>query len=242
MKYLRGFLILLSFFTRIPIGKFVKYDEEDYSSGCYFFPLIGFVVGFFLVALSYFSSRFGIYSPLLMIIAYLALTGAIHLDGFADSFDGLFSGRSRERILEIMSDPHMGVFGVISLIIAILALYNGFSNVGMGQLFIFSFIGRSAAYFATSFSNYARSDGMGKIFVERANKYVAGVYFVISLAILPLFIRGYDLPRAVFGVLAAYFVSLMSAYVSSKRIGGITGDVIGMCVEISQIAFLVFAV
>ena len=105
---IRSFLLMLGFFTRIPVPQ-VEYTEERYVRGIPLLPFVGAVNGGLLVCV--WQLHRWLPTPvvsLLMFLLYLLLTGGIHLDGLGDSCDALFSGRDRERMLEIMKDKGNG--------------------------------------------------------------------------------------------------------------------------------------
>ncbi|MCI6869214.1 MAG: adenosylcobinamide-GDP ribazoletransferase, partial [Selenomonadales bacterium] len=110
---MRAFLIGLQFLTRISISRQEVWTEEDFGRSVRYFPLVGAVLGMFYATAAYglfqFPHRFGVYIPYefasaILLAMPVLLTGAIHCDGFMDTVDGIFSGRSRERMLEIMKD------------------------------------------------------------------------------------------------------------------------------------------
>lgn len=122
---MKGFLLLLSFMTRIPMPK-IEYDEEKLGKSMKYFPVVGIIVGFILL---FFCIIFNFilknisYSavlPLMIIVVILTdliTTGALHLDGLADTFDGIFSYRSKHKMLEIMKDSRLGSNGALALIL-----------------------------------------------------------------------------------------------------------------------------
>ena len=120
---------MLSFFTRLPFGKYIEYTEKRYLEGLATFPLTGIVIGSFLTLPYLLIDGDHAVAGLMVIIIYLFITGGIHLDGLADSCDGLFSNRPKERVLEIMMDSHIGTFGVIALILYFLSFYVGVTRV-----------------------------------------------------------------------------------------------------------------
>lgn len=101
-----GFLILISFFTRIPVGKRIEYNEENFIKALNLYTLAGAVTGFVL-ALIYliFNNHPPFLRGLMLTITYLAVTGGIHLDGAADTADGLLSGRGRTGFLKLCLIP-----------------------------------------------------------------------------------------------------------------------------------------
>ena len=112
-------ILLIQFMTRIPIPIKVEYSEKQLGKGIKYFPLVGYLIGIIIfitgiVLNKYIDNKYII--SLLLILIELKLVGLIHIDGLADSFDGLFSYRDKDRILEIMKDSRVGTNGVVVLI------------------------------------------------------------------------------------------------------------------------------
>ncbi len=237
---MRAFLLILSFFTRIPVGHRVEYSDELYETSIKYFPYIGMVIGLLcMVPYVLFKNVNSSIVSVLVILAYLIVTGGIHLDGLADSMDGLFSNRDRERVLEIMKDSRIGSFGVIGLILYFLIFYTTVKELPPVFIFLMPFVGKSSGAFAAGFTGYARkTPGMGTVFVESHNMATSGGITVACLAISYL-LAGSS------GVLAGG-LTLVLAYLMMKwiegKIGGMTGDTIGFVVEVCQVAFLLISV
>ena len=101
---MRDFITCLEFLTRVRFSKRTDWRDEDFSRSVPYFPLVGLVIGFLLAAINY--SLFYIETPLflrvtLLLLAEIIITGGLMYDGFMDTADGVFSARSRERMLEI---------------------------------------------------------------------------------------------------------------------------------------------
>lgn len=231
-----GFLLMLSFFTRLPFGKWVEYNEERYKDGLVMFPLVGLVTGGFVMLPLFLLNRHDRIPELMVIFAYILITGGIHLDGLADSFDGLFSGRNRERILEIMKDSHIGTFGVISLILYFLSFYEVTALLNWRWIFLMPFVGKTMGYYAASISAYAPKDqGMGYIFISEIGK-ISGLFFIVLSVLIVTVVLGSD---GFIALVSAFCVTHLLIDISNIRIGGQTGDTIGMIIETSQMAFLI---
>lgn len=233
-----GFLVIVSFFTRIPIGTRVEYDEDCFKAALGLYSLMGVVIGLFLSLVCYVGDMlFPVYvKGLLLAISYMVITGGIHFDGAADSADGLFSGRTGERIFEIMSDSHIGSFGVLCLIFIVLSQFVLFSNLSAAECFLVPVVGRTAAILGSYRKKYAKKNkGMGTVFIESINTKVLISNIMILIASNVVF-KG----RIVF--IAASFAALsISCLISKwveKKIGGMTGDTCGFVTEISQIIFM----
>lgn len=232
---MKSFLLIVSFFTRLPFGNWVTYTDERYRKSIFYFPLVGLIIGGFIfwpTALPAFSSEG---KSLLIILLYLWISGGIHLDGLADSADGLLSGRPKERILEIMKDSRIGSFGVIALILYFLTFFTFAQTASARALICMPFVGKTLGFVMAGFSVYARPDqGMGYVFITEIKKSIASLYF-IALGIVLYLILGFN------GVIAGGIALLLGIYLthaSHKKIGGMTGDTIGMVIEVMQLGFL----
>ena len=117
-----SFFIGLQFLTRISIVKQTVWTEESFGKSVKFFPAVGAVLGLSYIAILEIlnlltGGAFPMLTAAVILISMAILTGGIHCDGFMDTMDGLFSGRDRERILEIMKDSRVGAFGVVSFVL-----------------------------------------------------------------------------------------------------------------------------
>ena len=100
---IKGFIILLQFMTRIPVPVKVEYDEEKLGKAIKFFPLVGLIIGFFLFTVNFFAGKVTDnrqITAVIIIMAEILVTGLIHIDGLADTADGIFSYADKERMLE----------------------------------------------------------------------------------------------------------------------------------------------
>lgn len=234
-----GFLILISFFTRIPVGNKIEYNEESFLKALSLYSLMGAVIGLFLaiIYLIFNNTYTVLLRGLVLTIGYLMITGGIHLDGTADTSDGIFSGRTGERIFEIMSDSHIGTFGVLSLIIVLLSQFVLFSYIDIYSCFMMPAVGRTCVIASSWNKKYAKkTKGMGTLFIEAIDTRV----LVFNLLIL-LFFALLTPYRLI--ILTSCFAALTSSYFISCRIedkiGGMTGDTCGFIAEISQIIFMI---
>lgn len=231
---MKNFILLIQFFTRIPINSKIEYNEEKYGKQTYLLPLVGAIIGFFIyltykVFLIKFPNEF---KGLIIVFAWIIITGGLHLDGLADSSDGLFSYRKKEKILEIMRDPRIGTNGVIGVVLAILSKYFLYANTPITGIFLSFILGRTIIILSASFGNYARKDGMAQAII-RYNDYKT---FIGSLGLLFLFlliIKGFFI-CAVLTILISFTIHKSII----RKIGGITGDTLGFICEISEIIFL----
>ncbi len=238
---MKGFLLLLQFMTRIPSPK-VEYDSKKIGKAMRFFPVVGIIIGVilyysFVLLNGYFDNPDVVI--VLVILIEVILTGALHLDGLSDTFDGIFSYRSKKRMLEIMKDSRVGANGVLSLIV-----YFALKGVLLKEvlvidnipyfLLITPVISRFASVLNCGIGKYARASGMGKSLVEETNS--LGV--IISLAITIGYSYYFIGISAIYAVLIVALLSGYFAKLMERKIGGITGDTLGAVLEMSSLLVL----
>ncbi len=236
---LKPFILALTFLTRLYIPNRYEMNDQDFTGSITFYPIIGLIIGGILSAL-----RWGVFyitpemdiMALVLIVSYVFLSGGLHLDGLADSFDGLFSGRDTTRIFEIMNDSRIGSFGVIGLILYFAFLLITFQHVDWTILLLFPFVGRSSILLAASTSNYAKEKGMGKLIVD-----AAGPKHILYVIVLTLVLGALLDMKSLIPICITYILVLLMTQVIRKKLNGITGDIMGMTVEVSQCIFLFFA-
>ena len=122
MHPLASFLAALRFLTIVPLAWRCEQDGRFFTASLAWFPVIGLLIGLAAAVLISFLIPF--FPPPVLAMAAIVLmagvSGCLHLDGLADSGDGLLSARPQERILEIMRDSHTGAMGVIAIVVVLL--------------------------------------------------------------------------------------------------------------------------
>ena len=115
---MNNFLWALKFLTIIPIDREDKIKPKDFGAVVCWFPVVGLCIGVFLstVSLPLYFFFPSLITDALIILVSIAITGALHLDGLADTCDGIWGGWNKEKRLEIMKDSRIGSFGAIGLI------------------------------------------------------------------------------------------------------------------------------
>lgn len=232
---MKKFLIALSFYTRIPIFIKSEVSEEEFYSSMTLLPVVGLIIGGILYIPWYLLREIPkeIVS-FLMVFLYIWLTGGLHIDGFIDTLDGILSNRDRERVLEIMKDSRVGSFGVIGLILLVLGYFVMFQYIdGIGLIFM-PMVGKTCALIAASLSQYARKDkGLGKRFIESTGKKERRLAFIFTILVIGILDLLYLIPFFI-----CVLISYYSAHFFQKKLSGMTGDTMGMVVELNQIVFL----
>jgi adenosylcobinamide-GDP ribazoletransferase len=238
-----GFFTALKFLTIFPLPERWGKTREHLAGSLPYFPLVGLLLGAILFAINYGLSYILPQSitSVLLIIALVIMTGAHHLDGLMDSFDGAVSGKSREKRLGIMADSHVGAFGIIAAVLLLLLKYASLSSLSgamlLPVLLLMPLLSRWMMVSAISVFPYARSSGLGLAFKQGATWQRLAVATAVSLVVTVLLMGWWGLALVavlwliVFGI-ASYFKS---------RLGGLTGDVYGAINEISEVLVLILS-
>ncbi len=238
---MKRFILALQFLTVLRVKKDLEISVDDLAASMSYFPLVGALQGGLLVISSYVLSGL-LPGNLVTGIALLVLVlsnGGLHLDGFADTVDGLAGGSTREERLRIMRDSSTGAIGVAFVVLLILLKYLALDGMPveakMPVMFIFPVIGRWAMVPMAYWSKYARSDsGLGAAFAGNTGAtfikatVLTAVLSALALGLFSLFLM----------LLLGVIIYLFSAFFK-KKIGGVTGDVFGFQSEVAEAVFLI---
>lgn len=240
MVILKRFIIMIQFFTSIPIPVNVDCDEKDFGKGLVFAPVVGLILGALLYLLSYILMLFLPTRAVaaFLIVGYIILTGGLHLDGLGDTFDGLFSNRPKERILEIMRDSRVGTNAVLALISILLLNYVMLLelNIMPKAVLLFPVAGRIGSFVGAGISVYARkNEGLGKSFIDHCGKKEIFLGAFISFVIFGITAQLKGLVIALILMISAWIITK----IFTARIDGATGDILGAVCELNQTVFLI---
>ncbi len=240
-----AYLVILQFMTRIPVPArwTAGFDFSRIHEGVIWFPLLGLTVGVF--GATAYALGSWLFDPLLASACYLLaltlVTGAFHLDGLADTCDGLFSARRREQMLEIMKDSRLGTNGALALLLAVLfrllaVIHLGEQGSGhlLAMLIAAPIAGRTLMVLLMHNQRYAREQGLGNTFIGKVSGQQCALTLLTGL-ILVLLLGGGRAALA-FGLTALFALAYRRFVVS--RLGGQTGDTIGAGNELFEVWFL----
>jgi adenosylcobinamide-GDP ribazoletransferase len=231
---MRSLLFALGFLTAIPVSTPAP-QADDLGRAAIWFPFVGALIGAVLAAAQLILAR--LFAPLLVgaliVVMWIALTGGLHLDGLADCGDGLLAATSRERRLDIMRDPRLGTFGGMALIMHLLIKTLAAASLTAPVAVLLApalarwlmlFVARQPA---------ARPGGLGAAFSAGLPK-----ASWIGAAIIPLLLIVPGAPRSIFAAVAAALVTFGIVRLARSRLGGVTGDVFGMTIEVVEVVVL----
>lgn len=245
MNLLRKLALAASYVTSIPCLPRPESDCE-LSGLAKYLPTVGILIGsvlaFFFHACRSLNADTQIAS-FLVVLAWLAITGCIHLDGLMDASDGILSHRSREKMLEIMKDSRVGNFGAIAGILLVLAKFASLVSLPpawiIPALLLLPVWSRWVEVFAIASYPYARTEGMGKIWHDTTGLsdllLAAAIPGLFTLAIcIYLHSHIYSLL-----ILMTVLPGILFSYCIHKVLYGQTGDTYGASVEFSEAAGLI---
>ncbi|MDR3560370.1 MAG: adenosylcobinamide-GDP ribazoletransferase [Negativicutes bacterium] len=235
---MKGFVVAMQFLTRFHFSQ-IEVTAEDLGRSVSYFPLVGAVLGLFLAGFS--QVALGLIPSSILAIAVISLelvvTGGLHCDGLMDTMDGIFSGRSRERMLAIMKDSRVGAFGVMGFGIFLLGKWSLLLELlptgAWTVLLVMPVLGRFAAAIAICAFPYVRPEGLGKAFSEFTGRGT----LCVALAWTLLFTVPFGGAILICLAVATVFSVLVARHIQNL-LGGLTGDVYGAIIESSEIVVL----
>ncbi|MBU2038307.1 MAG: adenosylcobinamide-GDP ribazoletransferase [Gammaproteobacteria bacterium] len=250
-----AFWYAMAFLTRLPTPYLKRVDEAVAARSLVFYPLIGCLLGLSLLAFTAACVFYNLQVSLLLLAALLlfiwvVFSGALHLDGLADSADAWVGGLgNKERTLAIMKDPQSGPMGVtviaVILLVKFAAIYALLDKAQSGSgswniwLLIAGFmlvpmLARGAVPGLLATTPYVRKKGLASALVAGATPLVVGITGTLLALLAGVFLQ----TQALF-ILALWLTILMMARAAMiKRLGGCTGDTLGATIEIQEALLL----
>jgi adenosylcobinamide-GDP ribazoletransferase len=239
---MKVFLIALQFLTILPIRLRGEIRKEDFGKALLYFPAVGLLIGLVLFTGAFvFSFLPALVKAALILLISFVITGGLHLDGLADTCDGLLSNKPREEILKVMDDSHIGTMGVAAVALVLLlkfSLLAGIPEAFLGKaLILLAVFSRWIQVLACFSSSYARQDGKAKYFIEYATEKELFIGLLFTLILFYLFLNLRGLILFLFSLICVF----LFLHWIKRKIGGMTGDTIGALSEIAEIFVLFFA-
>ncbi|WP_085608836.1 MULTISPECIES: adenosylcobinamide-GDP ribazoletransferase [unclassified Pseudomonas] len=231
----------LQFLSSLPIRLPGMPAPEQLGRSLLFYPLVGLLFGLILWALNIALAG----APLLLhaallLTVWVLLSGALHLDGLADSADAWLGGfGDRERTLTIMKDPRSGPIAVVTLVLVLLLKFAALLALIEQQqglaLIIVPLIGRAALLGLFLTTTYVRAGGLGQALADHLPRKTGWQVLTVSAAACVV-IAGFN---AVVALLLAVVVFIWLRHLMVRRLGGTTGDTAGALLELLEMSVLV---
>lgn len=234
LKQLWGeFWLAVTFLTTLPAPAFTVPPGGLGTAGRWF-PGVGLLIGLLLWGVQSLAMR--LFPPTLagalVVLAWVVITGGLHLDGLADCCDGLLATTSRERRLEILRDPRIGTFAALGLILTLLLKTLAAGMVTPLALLLAPVWARWLLLWVAR-QPQARAEGMGAAFA-------AGITpeTLVIAAFFPVLLLFFGDWRGLIGAGLAVGAMIVLGRLARQRLGGVTGDVYGLVVEVCEVVML----
>ncbi|MBD5265152.1 MAG: adenosylcobinamide-GDP ribazoletransferase [Bacteroides sp.] len=237
---MKRYFAALMFFTRLPLHRVVDVPAEYFKRVVELWPFVGWITGGFTALLLFASAAILPFTVAILIAlaGRVILTGALHEDGLADFCDGFGGGTTRERVLAIMKDSHIGTYGVLGLILYFLIIVAIWSSIPLDVLCVVIIAGDSWSKFCAAqiidFLPYARKAEEAKSGTIY-DRFSVGSFLLAAVGgLLPCVL----LPMEVFGAyLTPIVVVALLILLMKKRINGYTGDCCGATFLLCELSF-----
>ena len=242
-EFLNDFLLMIQLLTRIPINRSLFCSKKNFRRGASFMPFVGLIVGgiqwsIYKLCMVIFSVNISI---VIMILLGIVVTGALHVDGLGDMCDGFFSFKDKGKIIEVMKDSRIGTYACLAIIMDILLKYSffGFIVPSFSLIIIIApIMSRFSIVFIAFIGKPAKSIGSGNLFIKNIGKwqlFVAAFITVITLFLL----MDMKLMYVIILMCSSLCVSFLFNVFCNRKVGGLTGDLLGANNEIIEVLTMV---
>jgi adenosylcobinamide-GDP ribazoletransferase len=229
----------LQFLTLCPWPARMDYTDADIGRSAIFFPVIGLILGSILVVVNFVLAPFASAALLSVILVGLLafVTRGLHLDGLGDTFDGLGAGGGRDRMLTVMGDSRIGVFGLIAVVLVLLLKIHALESIDADRwqtLLIALILGRWAMVLL-AYRSKAAKDGLGSRLID----HLKTKYFLIATLLTLLLVAAIWRSNGIVMMAWVAIFTVASKTYFHRRLGGVTGDTCGAVGELSETSVMV---
>ncbi len=245
---IKNFITALQFLTIITVRKDHEVAEGDLAKSMVYFPVVGFLIGVLLVNADKIFALIALpqtIATFLLIILSVLLTRALHIDGLADTLDGLMGGRDHPSRLAIMKDSRLGTAGALGIVFVLfmkyLCLNNLFESERIVALLVAPVLARWAQTLMVSNAEYVREHGMGKAFVGHLRSSGLAATSAVAIGLSAFVVVRLDVHSVILFFVLICGVLLLT-YLGKRyfvrKLGGVTGDAIGAMSELNEVLVL----
>lgn len=233
-----SFVAALQFLTIFPWPKRAERSADEVGQSAVYFPVIGLLLGVILALVNWLLRPFataGLSSVVLVTLLAL-LTRGLHLDGLADTFDGLGAGGDRERMLRVMDDSRTGAFGVVAIVLVIFFKVHAIESMA-GQVWralLCAPVLSRWAMVLLAYRSQAAKEGLGSMWIG----HMEPKHFLLATLLASVLVAGI---QQALGVLMMIWVTIFTMAWKRyfhRRLGGVTGDTFGAVGELSEASVL----
>jgi len=238
------FLAAISFLTTIPLPRRREASPEEIGGSVVYFPVVGIIIGLILAGLNW---LLGLFLPSavvngLVIVSLVVLTGALHLDGFGDTCDGIAGHKTVENRWRVMHDSRVGSFSIVGIFCLLLVKYISLNSVPdtllMPTLVLMPVVSRWAMVYTVFAYPYAKPSGLGKVFKQETNwqRFTIATIITLVVAIGLAQLAGLAIMLVLPGT---WIVVVTIASYLKRKFSGLTGDTYGAINEIAEVGVLI---
>ncbi len=255
---MRSLLLALQFLSIFPIKIKGDVTEADMLRSAYAFTVTGFLIGVVLVIADFFLAQLfssALVSALVLLVLVL-ITGALHLDGLADTFDALACRGGREDKLSAMRDPSSGPVGMVAVMFVLGLKFLAIEEVASLSYYLhyvallfMPVMGRWVQVAGMFLGKPSRPDGLGTIFIGKVG---TGIFITTTAIALLLFaavslVAGSYAPGMWYvyggaGFALVFVIAIVLVGLFKRNFGGQSGDTLGAATELSELAFLLWTI
>ena len=226
----RRLILAIQFLTRLPTPQVKDFRDDDLSRAAVYYPLVGAIIGVLLALPLYALDGRPWLAGVLALLLWVWVTGALHLDGLGDVADAFGAAhRDQQRFLDVLKDPHMGVFGVVTLVMQLLLKFVLLAELAASPLWFGIVLVPAWARWGTLWWSRLLPSLHGAGMAERFSWQLS----LRSMWLWAVLLAAVTLFTAWPLLLALGLVPLIAAY-WRRRLGGISGDCLGASVEVSE--------
>jgi adenosylcobinamide-GDP ribazoletransferase len=242
-----NFLAALQLLTSIPIPLKRELSPAQLGRATVYFPLVGVTIGGILAGLNWLLCLIlpASVTNILLVVALVIITGALHLDGFADTCDGMAGHKSIEERWKVMHDSRTGAFGVVGIVLLLATKYVSLNNISSGYMTVMLLFtpvaSRWAMVYAMFAFRYARPEGLGKAYKAATRWPQFTIATIITLAIAATFYPLFSFAGFII-IAGIWIVATVIGFYFRYKFAGQTGDTYGATNEVAEVVALLFAV
>ena len=232
---MKGLIVAIGFLTRLPTPR-LSVSDADFAASMRWFPAVGLIVGALVAAAGWGGARIDPWvGALAALLAWIAVTGALHLDGLGDIADAAGAAhKERDRLRTVLADPHVGSFAVVAIVLQLLAKLVLLHALVGGD----GFVAIALVPFAARIGPLFWSRGLPDLHAGLGARF-RGAVRPVDLAVWTLLLAGAAIWSP--SLLCTPIVLILWGWWLRRRIGGISGDSHGAGIEVSESLLLLAA-
>ena len=241
---MRSFIIAIQFLTRLPVPAIGEISQRENGRSLLYYPLVGLVIGLLLSGLNWIlvDTPDGLQAALLL-STWVLITGALHLDGLADSADAWLGGLGdKERTMTIMKDPRSGPAAIVLIVLLLLIKFAALQAIVADNnwlvLILAPLLARTVLPLLFQTTPYVRVGGLGSSMSEHVSS-LEGILLPLLISLGVIIVMGWSGLLLIIAVIVSF---MLLRTMMIRRLDGTTGDTAGALVEVIEAVVLVVAV